>query len=73
MATAKRVEAIAESGQLMLLEKRHCLKRRALTPYPGQLVPAGDSFAATSLTKLIAIVSEGLGITLLPDLAVKRA
>ncbi|MCA8900721.1 MAG: hydrogen peroxide-inducible genes activator, partial [Hyphomonas sp.] len=29
-----------------------------------------ESFAATSLTTLIAMVSEGLGITLLPDLAV---
>jgi LysR family hydrogen peroxide-inducible transcriptional activator len=29
-----------------------------------------DSFAATSLTTLIAMVSEGLGITLLPELAI---
>lgn len=65
------VEAIAESGQLMLLEKGHCLQRHALAAYPGQLVPAADSFAATSLTTLIAMVSEGLGITLLPDLAVR--
>lgn len=65
------VGAIAESGQLMLLEKGHCLQRHALAAYPGQLVPAADSFAATSLTTLIAMVSEGLGITLLPDLAVR--
>lgn len=65
------VEAIAESAQLMLLEKGHCLQRHALAAYPGQLVPAEDSFAATSLTTLIAMVSEGLGITLLPDLSVR--
>jgi len=64
-------EAIAESGQLMLLEKGHCLQRHALAAYPGQLFPAEDRFAATSLTTLIAMVSEGLGITLLPDLAVR--
>lgn len=63
--------AIAESGQLMLLEKGHCLQRHALAAYPGQLFPAEDSFAATSLTTLIAMVSEGLGITLLPELAVR--
>lgn len=64
-------EALAESGQLMLLEKGHCLQRHALAAYPGRLFAAEDSFAATSLTTLIAMVSEGLGITLLPNLAVR--
>jgi len=63
-------EALAESGQLMLLEKGHCLQRHALAAYPGRLLTDQDSFAATSLTTLIAMVSEGLGITLLPNLAV---
>lgn len=64
------IEAIAGKGQLMLLEKGHCLQRHALAAYPGRLVAPEDSFAATSLTTLIAMVSEGLGITLLPNLAV---
>lgn len=64
-------EALSQSGQLMLLEKGHCLQRHALEAYPGRIVAAEDSFAATSLTTLIAMVSEGLGITLLPELAVK--
>lgn len=64
-------ETLVESGQLMLLEKGHCLQRHALAAYPGRLVAPEDSFAATSLTTLIAMVSEGLGITLLPNLAVE--
>lgn len=32
--------------------------------------PPGDAFAATSLPTLISMVEEGLGITLLPQLAV---
>ncbi|WP_376870251.1 LysR substrate-binding domain-containing protein [Albirhodobacter sp. R86504] len=64
-------EALTQSGQLMLLEKGHCLQRHALAAYPGRIFAAQDSFAATSLTTLIAMVSEGLGITLLPNLAIK--
>lgn len=63
--------ALTQSGQLMLLEKGHCLHRHALAAYPGRIQPAGDSFAATSLTTLIAMVAEGLGVTLLPNLAVR--
>lgn len=56
--------------RLMLLEKGHCLQRHALMAYPGQLSMQEDDFAATSLATLIAMVSEGLGITLLPKLAI---
>ncbi len=63
-------DALSTRGQLMLLEKGHCLQRHALAAYPGTFTTE-DSFAATSLTTLIAMVSEGLGITLLPDLAVR--
>jgi LysR family hydrogen peroxide-inducible transcriptional activator len=68
--TPHGVEALTQSGQLMLLEKGHCLQRHALAAYPGRISTAADSFAATSLTTLIAMVSEGLGITLLPNLAI---
>lgn len=66
------VEALEQgAGQLMLLEKGHCLQRHALAAYPGRIQEEVDDFAATSLTTLIAMVSEGLGITLLPDLSVR--
>lgn len=60
-----------EAGQLMLLEKGHCLQRHALQAYPERNLAQDESFAATSLTTLLAMVSEGLGVTLLPNLAVE--
>jgi len=60
-----------DAGRLMLLEPGHCLQRHALRAYPGRRLDRDDSFAATSLGTLISMVGEGLGITLLPDLAVR--
>jgi len=65
------VDILTEGGQLMLLEKGHCLQRHALEAYPGRILSVQDSFSATSLTTLIAMVSEGLGVTLLPNLAIE--
>ncbi|WP_425053398.1 LysR substrate-binding domain-containing protein [Psychromarinibacter sp. S121] len=59
-----------EGGQLLLLEKGHCLQRHALSAYPERHLVRDETFAATSLTTLVSMVSEGLGITLLPNLAV---
>jgi LysR family hydrogen peroxide-inducible transcriptional activator len=58
-----------QGAKLMLLEKGHCLQRHALSAFPDRDLAQDDSFSATSLTTLISMVSEGLGITLLPDLA----
>ncbi|GGB49375.1 LysR family transcriptional regulator [Roseibium aquae] len=57
--------------EMMLLEKGHCLQRHALSAF-GRNGPAQDrSFEATSLPTLVAMVAEGLGTTLLPDLAIR--
>ncbi|WP_295536349.1 hydrogen peroxide-inducible genes activator [uncultured Thioclava sp.] len=58
-----------QGAKLMLLDKGHCLQRHALSAFPDRDIAQDDSFSATSLTTLISMVSEGLGITLLPDLA----
>lgn len=63
--------ALHDAGQLMLLEKGHCLQRHALQAYPDQDIAQDETFAATSLTTLVAMVSEGLGVTLLPNLAIE--
>jgi LysR family hydrogen peroxide-inducible transcriptional activator len=55
--------------QLLLLERGHCLQRHALSSFPEVRLDQDESFAATSLPTLIAMVEEGLGITLLPRLA----
>jgi LysR family hydrogen peroxide-inducible transcriptional activator len=56
--------------KLLLLEKGHCLQRHALSAFPEAHATQDDSFAATSLVTLVSMVAEGLGITLLPQLAI---
>jgi LysR family hydrogen peroxide-inducible transcriptional activator len=56
--------------ELLLLEKGHCLQRHALSSFPGIALDEDQSFSATSLSTLVAMVEEDLGITLLPELAV---
>jgi LysR family hydrogen peroxide-inducible transcriptional activator len=58
-----------EGRDLLLLERGHCLQQHALSSMPGVRLNESDSFSATSLPTLVAMVEEGLGITLLPDLA----
>ncbi len=55
---------------LLLLEKGHCLQRHALSSFAGINLDEDESFSATSLSTLVAMVEEDLGITLLPNLAV---
>jgi LysR family hydrogen peroxide-inducible transcriptional activator len=55
---------------LLLLEKGHCLQRHALSSFTGINLEEDPSFAATSLSTLVAMVEEGLGMTLLPNLAI---
>ena len=55
---------------LLLLEKGHCLQRHALSSFSDINLDEDESFSATSLSTLVAMVEEDLGITLLPKLAV---
>jgi LysR family hydrogen peroxide-inducible transcriptional activator len=70
-APRDRGDTSLDAGRLMLLEPGHCLQRHALRAYPGRRLDRDDSFATTSLGTLVSMVGEGLGITLLPDLAVR--
>jgi LysR family transcriptional regulator, hydrogen peroxide-inducible genes activator len=65
------VAALA-SERLLLLEDGHCLRDQALAVC-GLLAgdrDGHDSFAATSLHTLVQMVAGGLGVTLLPQLAI---
>lgn len=62
--------ALLADASLLLLERGHCLQRHALEAYAEMQSPPGDAFAATSLPTLLSMVEEGLGITLLPQLAI---
>ncbi|MBC7906230.1 MAG: hydrogen peroxide-inducible genes activator [Rhodospirillaceae bacterium] len=57
--------------ELLLLEEGHCLREHALAAcrLPG---PAkGDGIMGTSLATLVQMVANGLGVTLLPQMAVQ--
>lgn len=59
-----------QERRLLLLEPGHCLQRHALSSFPDADMAEDPSFSATSLPTLMSMVEEGLGITLLPKLAV---
>lgn len=59
-----------DDEHLLLLERGHCLQRHALAAFPDSHPVQDDSFSATSLATLTAMVAEGLGITLLPQLVI---
>jgi LysR family hydrogen peroxide-inducible transcriptional activator len=71
------LEAVPPSAlateRLLLLEEGHCLREQALLVcglLAGERGEALDSFAATSLHTLVQMVASGLGVTLLPRLAI---
>lgn len=65
------VEALG-GERVLLLEDGHCLRdhAQAACGLPRGIMPAGEEgFAATSLHTLVQMVAGGLGVTLLPKLA----
>lgn len=71
LAAAGTVDlAEVEGRQLMLLERDHCLHSHAMPLLQQATDIAEATFTATSLPTLVAMVAEGLGTTLLPDLAI---
>jgi LysR family transcriptional regulator, hydrogen peroxide-inducible genes activator len=57
--------------RLLLLEDGHCLRGHALAACNLPGAAPGDGFAATSLHTLVQMVAGGLGVTLLPRLAIE--
>jgi LysR family hydrogen peroxide-inducible transcriptional activator len=73
LATQDRIPVRALQGErLLLLEDGHCLRDQALAVCDmghGGNKP-GDEFSATSLHTLVQMVASGLGVTLLPRIAI---
>lgn len=59
--------------RLMLLEEGHCLREQALEVCGSVKPVAMASYGATSLTTLLQMVAHGLGVTLIPEMAVQSA
>jgi LysR family transcriptional regulator, hydrogen peroxide-inducible genes activator len=57
--------------RLMLLEEGHCLRDQALAVCRSVKPAALSSYGATSLTTLLQMVSHGLGLTLIPAMALE--
>ena len=65
--------AALATERLLLLEEGHCLRDQALAVcglLAGERGSDSDAFAATSLHTLVQMVAGGLGVTLLPRIAV---
>jgi LysR family hydrogen peroxide-inducible transcriptional activator len=74
LTAAPTVSTGALDGEtLILLEDGHCLRDHALAacgPLGAQRPASDEDFAATSLATLVQMVGSGLGVTLLPAMAV---
>ena len=71
LAAQAEIDAAALTGErVMLLEDGHCLRDHALSACGLPGAAASEEFAATSLHTLVQMVAGGLGLTLLPSLAV---
>jgi LysR family hydrogen peroxide-inducible transcriptional activator len=72
LAKAARIEAGAlRSDDLILLEDGHCLRDHALSACRLDAPKGDDVFAATSLQTLMQMVGAGLGVSFVPEMAVK--
>lgn len=64
-------EGLLKSDDLILLEDGHCLRDQALAAVNIEAPRGEDVFAATSLHTLVQMVSSGLGVSFLPQMAVE--
>ena len=60
-----------DAQDLILLEDGHCLRDQALAAFDLEAPRGDDVFAATSLHTLVQMVGSGLGVSFLPQMAVR--
>jgi len=60
-----------DSGEVILLEEGHCLREHAIAACGSKREAATQGIEATSLPTLLQMVDGGLGVTLLPEIALK--
>ncbi len=60
-----------DTGQVLLLEEGHCLRDHAIAACGNRRANPESRIEATSLNTLVQMVEGGLGVTLLPELALK--
>jgi len=62
--------SLIDEGKLLLLEDGHCLKEHALTACDRPELRASATMIGTSLHTLVQMVDNGLGVTILPQMAI---
>ena len=70
LAAREGEEATVEGGRLLLLEDGHCLKDHALAACDLSTRAVEATLVASTLHTLVQLVDAGLGVTLLPEMAV---
>ncbi len=63
--------AMIDEARLMLLEDGHCLKDHALAACNRPELRASATMIGTSLHTLVQMVDNGLGLTMLPEMAIR--
>ena len=62
--------SMIDEGRLLLLEDGHCLKEHALAACNRPELSASATMIGTSLHTLVQMVDNGLGVTMLPQMAI---
>ncbi len=62
--------SLIDEGRLLLLEDGHCLKEHALAACNRPELRASATMIGTSLHTLVQMVDNGLGVTMLPQMAI---
>ncbi|WP_093184529.1 hydrogen peroxide-inducible genes activator [Pseudovibrio sp. Tun.PSC04-5.I4] len=68
-AAQVKMEDLADEV-LLLLEDGHCLRNHVLAATGGRMLTANEDIQATSLSTLVQMVDNGIGVTLVPRIAV---
>lgn len=67
--SVKATPDLLEGEKLLLLEEGHCMREQALAFCSLRRIENINTFGASSLSTLVQMVANGLGMTLLPELA----
>ncbi len=69
-ASVRATPELLKKDRLLLLEEGHCLRDQALSFCQLRQVDNIDTFGASSLSTIVQMVSNGLGLTLLPEISI---
>lgn len=61
-----------DGGRMLLLDEGHCFRDQAIAACGLDQHAAGRTFAATSLSTIVEFVANGQGVTLLPEIALRK-